>query len=276
MEKENKTINRLPVTRKALFKDILRNRWRILLSCSFLMLVFLIPLLISSFFKDYMILNLLNNPQYYSDGVFVGEGADKFRSINFVFLFINSFCILILFVYFCGVFRIFRQLIWSEGINFWSDFKKGISQNIWLFLRYGLLTTLLYFATWSLLYFANNLILTFVSLGVATFVFMPLVMVGMYYSVIYNASFRQRLTNVSFLYLKNALFILLVSILFEAFFFIEVIPSIYVIIKQVILLVSMFFILPLVILFGSLVTIYIFDKDINIYNHKDIYRKGLY
>ena len=276
MEKETKTINRLPVTRKALFKDILRNRWRTLLACSFLMLAFLAPLIVSSFFKDYIVLNLLNDPQYYVDGMFTEAGVTKFRSVNFIFLLINSFCILLLFVYFCGVFRIFRQLIWSEGINFWSDFKKGISQNIWIFLRYGLLVVMLYFAIWSLLYFANNLIFTFIALGVATFVFIPLVVVGMYYSVIYNTTFRQRLNNVSLLYLKNALLVLLVSILFEGFFFLELIPSIYVIIKQAILIVTVFLVLPLVMLLGSLITIYIFDKDINIYNHEDIYRKGLY
>lgn len=276
MKKENKIVNRLPVTRKALFKDILRNRWRTLLECSLLMLVFLLPIIVSSTFKDYMILNLLNDSQYYSGGVFTDAGMIKYKSISFIFLLINSFCILILFIYFCGVFRIYRQLIWSEGISFWSDFKKGISQNVWIFMRYGLLISILYFATWSLLYFANNLIFTFISLGIATFVFIPLVVVGMYYSVIYNSTFRQRINNVVLLYLKNALIILLLSIIFEAFFLVELIPSIYVIIKQVILLLLTFFILPLLILIGSLITIHIFDKDINFYNHKDIYKKGLY
>ena len=271
-----KEINRLPVTRKALFKDILRNRWRTVLACSLIMLLFFIPLIVSSFFKDYMILNLLNDSQYYVDGVFTDTGTVKFRSINFIFLLINSFCIFILFICFCGIFQIFRQLIWSEGVNFWSDFKKGISQNIWLFLRYGLLVALLYFTTWSLLYFANNLVFTFVSLGIATFVFIPLVVTGMYYSVIYNSSLNQRLINIPSLYLKNAPLILLIAILFEAFFVIEIIPVTYFVIKLVVLLLSYFFVLPLVILLGSLVTAYIFDKDINIYHHKDIYRKGLY
>lgn len=276
MKKEAKTINRLPVTRKALFKDILRNRWRTLLGCSFLFLAFLLPLLVASAFKDYMILNLLNNPNFYNNGAFTASGVERFRSINLIFLLIKSLCILIIFIYFCGTFRIFRQLIWGEGIYFWSDFKKGIKQNIWLFLRYGLLVVMLYFATWSLLYFANNMLFAFISLGVATFVFMPLVVLGMYYSVVYNSSFRQRVNNISLLYLKNALLVLLIAVLFEAFFLVEIIPSIYVIIKQIILLLLCFFILPFVILFGSLVTIYIFDKDININLHKDIYRKGLY
>lgn len=276
MEKPQKIINRLPVTRKALFKDILHNRWRILLSCSLLMLLFLLPLLVAIFFKDYLVLNLLNNHQYFVNGSFTEEGAIKFKSINFIFLLINSFCILILFIYLCGAFRIFRQLIWSEGINFWSDFKKGISQNIYLFLRYGLLVVILYFSTWSLLYFANNLLFAFLSLGIETFVFVPMVMVGMYYSVIYNSSLKQRLTNIPLLYLKNAPLVLLIAILFEAFFFIELIPTVYFIVKLSVLLLSFFFVLPLVILLGSLVTVYIFDKDINIEQHKDIYRKGLY
>ena len=276
MKKKDKTINRLPVTRKALFKDILRNRWRTLLGCGLLLLAFAVPLLVASMIKDYMVLSLLNDPQSYSGGVFTEAGALRFRSINFMFLLINSFFILILFVCFCGVFHICRQLIWSEGVRFWSDFKKGIAQNIWLFLRYGLLVVMLYFATWSLLYFANNLILTFIALGVATFVFIPLVMVGMYYSIIYSSSFGQRINNVSILYLKNALLVLLVSVLFEGFFFLELIPSIYIFIKQAIMLLLVFIVLPLVILLGSLITIYIFDKDININIHKDIYRKGLY
>lgn len=276
MKKESKEINRLPVTRKALFKDILRNRWRTLLACSFIMLLFSIPFIVASFFKDYMVLNLLNDAQCYVDGTFTEAGALKFKSINFVFLLINSFSILIFFVSLCGVFRIFRQLIWGEGVNFWPDFKRGIKDNIFIFLRYGLLVAVLYFATWSLLYFANNLVFTFISLGIATFVFVPLVVVGMYYSVIYNSTFRQRLNNVSLLYLKNVFFVLLVSILFEGFFFIELIPSIYVVIKQTILIVALLFVLPLIVLLGSLITIHIFDKDINAFTHKDIYRKGLY
>ena len=36
------------------------------------------------------------------------------------------------------------------------------------------------------------------------------------------------------------------------------------------------FVLPLLVLLGSLITIHIFDKDINAFTHKDIYRKGLY
>ena len=276
MEKPAKIINRLPVTRKALFKDILRNRWRTLLACSFLMLLFLFPLLVATLCKDYMILNLLNNSEYFSNGVFTETGMLKFKSINLIFLFINSLFILILFIYLCGVFRIFRQLSWSEGISFWSDFKKGISQNIYLFLRYGFLVVILYFSIWSLLYFANNLLFAFIALGIATFVFTPMTVLGMYYSVIYNSSLEQRLINVPSLYLKNAPLILLVAILFEAFFVIEIIPVTYFVIKLVVLLLSYFFVLPLVLLLGSLVTAYIFDKDINIHHHKDIYRKGLY
>ena len=271
-----KDINQLPVTRKALFKDILRNRWRTLLASSFLILVFSIPLIVASVFKDYMVLNLLNDSNLYIDGAFTEAGMVRFRSVNFIFLLIKSFCILILFISFSGVFRIFRQLIWSEGVNFWSDFKKGIVQNVGLFIRYGFLVAILYFTTWSLLYFANNLVFTFISLGLATFIFIPLVVVGMYYSVIYSTTFRQRMGNVPLLYIKNLFFILLISILLEGFFFIELIPSIYIIIKQGILLLLIFLVLPLIILLGSLITIYIFDKDINIYQHKDIYRKGLY
>lgn len=273
---ENKTINRLPVTRKALFKDILHNRWRTLLACSSLVLLFLLPLLAAVLIKDYILLNLLNDAQYFSNGSFTEAGIAKYRSINFVFLLINSFCILVLFSGFCGVFRIFRQLIWSEGISFWSDFKKGVSQNILLFLRYGLLIATLYFATWSLIYFANNLLFAFISLGLATFVFVPLVMVGMYYSVIYDSSLRQRLNNVTLLYVKNVPLVLAISLLFEAFFFIGIISAGYFLVKLVVLLLSFFLLLPLIILLGALITAYIFDKDININQHKDIYRKGLY
>lgn len=276
MDNQSKTINRLPVTRKALYKDILRNRWRTLLACSSLMLLFLLPLLTASLIKDYMVLNLLSDAEYFSNGLFTEIGAIRFRSINFIFLLVNSLCIIVLFVGFCGIFRIFRQLTWSEGISFWSDFKKGILQNIWLFLRYSLLVVLLYFVTWSLIYFANNLLFAFISLGLATFVFIPLIVLGMYYSVIYDSTLRQRLNNVTLLYIKNTPFILGVSLLFEAFFFIEIIPAVYFIVKLIILLLSFFLIFPLIILYGSLVTAHIFDKDININHHKDIYRKGLY
>lgn len=276
MNKEKRIINRLPVTRKALYKDVLRNRWRVLLSCSFLFLAFLLPLLIASFFKDYMVLNLLNNTEYYLDGAFTEAGVVKFRSINFVFLLIKSACILILFVYFSGIFRIYRQLIWSEGISFWSDFKKGVQQNIWQFLRYGLIFVLLYFTIWALVYFANNLIFAGIALGVSTFVFTPLVVLGMYYSVIYNTTFKQRIKNVCLLYLKNIFYILLISVLFEALFCLDFIPYIYILTKQAIILLISFFVLPLLILLGSLITIYIFDKDINNELHPDIYRKGLY
>ena len=81
--KEN-NINLLPITRKAHFKDSLKNRWRLLLKCDLLLILGFLPIFISILCKNVIVSNLIVNENYFLNNSFTETGLKLYRIIELI------------------------------------------------------------------------------------------------------------------------------------------------------------------------------------------------
>ena len=196
-----------------------------------------------------------------------------------LFIFSNAADILLyplLFILLGGVLRVFRQLCYSEGMLFSYFLKKGIKDNWKQFLIMGLVTALLKFGMNALITFYG---FNFYSIVVFVFfliIYLPVIVVYLYYSTIYASNIFISLRNSFYVYIRSIWQVLLfvvitfsLPILFEFFF-----TGLF--IKQTIYVFVSILALPLVILGGFLMLLDRFDKTINITEYQELIRKGLY
>ena len=113
----------LPTNRRRQFFDIIKIRWRTLFLVAGILFASSIPLFIAIIFKDVKALSLnssVTDKSELANLLFVNH-------IFFTLIFIP--CIAIIFVTLSGLLRIYRNIIWGEGVFFWKDFILGIKQN---------------------------------------------------------------------------------------------------------------------------------------------------
>lgn len=267
---------KLPINRKQLFKDILKNRYRILLLIGLMLFLFVLPLIAVSVWNDLTLASFFADSTNYVDGAMTESGQSLYKSIVINFTLFYSACLLVFAIGLSGVSHTFRQLCWGEGIQFFNSFGKGIKQNSLRFILLMVFMDIIFIAAGFLFVSVNALWPVIVVAAVGGFVFLPIVFVCFGYSAIYQNPFPKAFINSAILAIKHYPTTLLFSIIFILPFLIGFIPYGLSIVKAVILVIVMVIILPLLLLTGGLVLNSIFDKEINIEKHKEIYRKGLY
>ena len=119
----------------------------------------------------------------------------------------------------------------------------------------------------------------FYSIAILVFflaVYIPIVIIFLYYSVIYRSKLIYSLRNSSYVYIKSLLpsigftiVLLALPVLLEFF-----LTGLF--IKQFIYIVTIVTLLPLVILGGFLLNLEMFDRFINVTEYQELLRKGLY
>ena len=267
---------RLPVNRKQLFKDILRNRFRTLFLVGAMLFLFVLPLIAVSLLNDLTLVSFFADTNNYVGGALTEGGQALYRSIVINYSLFFSGCLLIFSVGLAGVSRVIRQLCWGEGIQFFDSFGKGIKQNV---LRYLVLTIVIdiIFISATLLFVVVGQIWAVVLVAaIGGLVLLPIIIFCFGYSAIYQNPLPKAFANSAILTIKNYPIALLLAIVSLIPFAINLLPYGLSIIKTTLLCVIAIFIIPLLLLLGGLMLNSIFDKDINEKNHKEIYRKGLY
>lgn len=260
----------LPVTRKAHFKDSIKNRWRLLLRCGLILLLFSLPLIICSFSKDFFLFSKVSAEEV--------EQKDYTNLVAFLEL-IYSFIILansaLFSVGLSGVLKIIKKVCWSEGVIFWSDFKCGIKENIRVTLLMCLLFGFNILLIRVLIIINLSMILISIIGFICVFIVFPFALLTIIYSSIYVLSFKQLMHNSILLFVRNYLFLFGVSLLLILLNGIDAITIPVLFTKQgvliLLLLISSIFIL---LLYEYLLNS--FDIDINKKNHPELYRRGLY
>lgn len=266
----------LSVNRKQLFKDILKNRYHILLLIGMMLCLFALPIIGVSIFNDLSLLSFFADASNYVDGVMTESGATLYRSIilNFTLFFDVGF--LILGIGLAGVARVIRQLCWGEGIHFFDSFGKGLKQNILRFIVLTIIFDIMFTAIRLLFLVVDVLWAAVLVSAVSVLALLPFVLVCFGYSAIYSNHLPKAFANSALLAVKHYPISLLFSIVCIIPFFIEFIPYGLSIVKTVLLIVFMVLLLPILILTKGLMLNSVFDKEINADKHKEIYRKGLY
>lgn len=271
-------MNQLPKNRYESFWDCIKNRFNVILNSGFLLLLFSVPLLFVINFSNLLIYetNLALKEGYITSH----DAAIRIFDISNWTNLLTILALMILAVGLSGVIRVYRQLIWQEGIFFWSDFIGGIKSdalhNVLIFMLVGCLNYLMQYTIRFGYFNTDSLALTFaISLSIAAFVVGVLILFFfVFQTVLYQLSFIAKIKN-AFLFLgKHALSNFIVLILMAAPWALLFVPHqiFYLIISVVLFLL----ILPLEVLIIMEYCFHIFDLYINKEHYPTIYRKGMW
>lgn len=264
----------LPQTRRSQFFDIIKNNYGLLFKVGLILLGILILSIVKGFFADY--LNILTLGAMKNGNLQEIEGQYWIRIIYVVSNGIDLILYPFIFVMLGGVLRVFLQLCYEEGVLFSYLFKKGIKDNWLHFMIMGFFTALLKLGMNALTAYVG---FNFYSIAILVFflaVYIPIVIIFLYYSVIYRSKLIYSLRNSSYVYIKSLLpsigftiVLLALPVLLEFF-----LTGLF--IKQFIYIVTVVTLLPLVILGGFLLNLEMFDRFINVTEYQELLRKGLY
>lgn len=260
-KKRQLNLNSFPSTRKALYFDILKKRWRGLFLLSFYFFLGMIPSLVS------LICRRIFLP-------LEGDAYSLFAFNTFYFI-LFSFGLLFLSIPLGGVLKILKHYSFGEPVFYKDDFLEGTKDSFLdLFLSILLFSLILLGSIEICLNPSLHIFLKGLFVGVLCFVLFPILLIVINEISIYSNKLRYYIKNAIYLYIKNFFKILLVSIL-------NLLPLFFFLIGNVVIMTTcliLFYLAtnPFLLLFDVIYFNYIFDKSINKDHYKEIYRKGLF
>lgn len=267
----------LPHSRRDVFRDVLKNRWKDLLKLGALLLLFSLPLLVFGAVGE---INAANIYAEYKNGVISAETcASEVAASNGAFALIKIIGYIIFSVGIAGSARVLRQIIWDEPLFFSEDFKDGIKiyggQFALAMFLYGLCSyTAVFFSS------AANGILYAIALGLGVFILLPAMFFWLSERTVYANKIGENIRN-GFMFYVRTLFksigmLLLAFLPFILEYVLEFFGLYNFIFKYSYLLICTFLFLPLGIMLWLLYTYSVFDKYINAELFPEILHKGFY
>lgn len=267
----------LPHSRRDVFRDVLKNRWKDLLKVGALLLLFSLPLLVFGAVGE---INAANIYAEYKNGAISAETyASEVAASNGAFALIKIIGYIIFSVGIAGSARVLRQIIWDEPLFFFEDFKDGIKiyggQFALAMFLYGLCAyTAVFFSS------ATNGILYAIALGLGVFILLPAMFFWLSARTVYSSRIGENIRN-GFMFYVRTLFksigmLLLAFLPFTLEYVLEFFGLYNFIFKYSYLLICTFLLLPLGIMLWLLYTYSVFDKYINAELFPEILHKGFY
>lgn len=275
--KNDFTGDNLPHSRRDVFRDVLKNRWKDLLKVGALLLLFSLPLLVFGAVGE---INAANIYAEYKNGAISAETcASEVAASNGAFALIKIIGYLIFSVGIAGSARVLRQIIWDEPLFFFEDFKDGIKiyggQFALAMFLYGLCSyTAVFFSS------AANGILYAIALGLGVFILLPAMFFWLSERTVYANRIGENIRN-GFMFYVRTLFksigmLLLAFLPFILEYVLEFFGLYNFIFKYSYLLICTFLFLPLGMMLWLLYTYSVFDKYINAELFPEILHKGFY
>lgn len=273
------TFDMLPSNRFEVFKDVFKNRYKVLLACGGALILFALPMILIYLTKETMLINI-----YRSLEEKLLEEQEALNEIFYVNNLLNIFMILgsLLFsLSLAGVIRIITKLVHGEGISFFSDFFTGIKVNYKTFLGSFLFFSIIYYAimyvknatvTYSLETQTSTLYY-YMQIFILLFIIAEIVWIFIMQSVQYKNTFSGKIKNAFILYIKAFPKWLIMSAFNFLFYSLFLIFSPIVIVFLVLLYLL---VLPLVLMLLILVTFQVFDQFINKEAYPELYDKGIW
>lgn len=275
--KNDFTGDNLPHSRRDVFRDVLKNRWKDLLKLGALLLLFSLPLLVFGAVGE---INAANIYAEYKNGAISAETcASEVAASNGAFALIKIIGYIIFSVGIAGSARVLRQIIWDEPLFFSEDFRDGIKiyggQFALAMFLYGLCSyTAVFFSS------AANGILYAIALGLGVFILLPAMFFWLSERTVYANKIGENIRN-GFMFYVRTLFksigmLLLAFLPFILEYVLEFFGLYNFIFKYSYLLICTFLFLPLGIMLWLLYTYSVFDKYINAELFPEILHKGFY
>lgn len=266
------SVNDLPKNRVELFFDCIRQRPWVLLRLGLLSFVFLLPLLAAGVFVDLYEYAVFVQ---YAEGLLTeAETASRIYSLYLYNILFSAVGYGIAGVAMGGVMNVIRQLVWGEGVFFFSDFIDGVKKNglcyLITFLLSGSLVGMIRFTVavggfnfWC-----------FLIADVALLFFLPLAFYVLAQSLVYREKYIGYWRNGIYLYGKTILKTL--AALIVAAIPLAVSAVRWIIVRYILLAVESVLVLPLVGTGLFLFSCNVFDRWINMQNYPELVDKGLY
>lgn len=267
---KNKVLSTLPVTRKAHFKDSIKNRWRLLLKCTLALAIGFLPIFICFLLRNIFISNI-----YLNADEITSEIKNMVLIINLSNLLAISVLSFVFSLALSGVCYIVKKICWSEGVQFFYCFKEGIKQNYKNTCLIIFLMFLLFDINALAFYFSINVIAFVIILSISLFVVFPFLLTGLIYSSIYIVNAKQFLKNVSILMFKSYFFSLGMTVLIVGVTALSFIIIVNPLLNIILWAICSLFVIYLVLLIYEYY-LNVFDLLINSKIHKELFRKGLY
>lgn len=266
------TINDLPSTRKEVFFDCLKNRFRYLFRCGIYLFLTCIPLLIIVLIKNVAI-NGIN------EALINGEIVEKEYNIIFsrymimydILIVVSGF---IISIGISGVSRIIRQLGWEEPLFFNKDFSDGIKMNYKFIAVHIFILTVVYLISDVAINAGEQFsLLRYIPILIFYFIIIPLVLYSIAQVNIYDISTTKTIKNSLLFFLKSVPVCIIFSLFIVFTSLVNLIPNFS--IGAVIYILIIIFIVPIFYLLWFLYSSYVFDKEINKTYYPEIVDKGI-
>lgn len=267
-KKSDFLVTSLPSSRKDQFFDIWKHNFSLLSAIGMILLLFLLPLLASYFFKDISLFATQNEN--------ISEEAKQsaYFFTKFFFCFLSSISIVVFFIGLSGVLPILKNLCYNEPIFLKDDLKEGIKANFKSFLSFGLIAGIIALAEGLIgLFFEGMPWFEGVLFGINVILVFPIIFTSCFLSLCYENPFISTIAKGASLYLRHvplllaALLTLLLPLLFDY------IPSM--IIKYPLVIALIIVYEPTALLFAMCSYLHYFDEDINLSQFPSHYHRGL-
>lgn len=269
------TKNMLPQSRKEQFSDILKLQWKKLLLIGLIVLLFSIPLMITSMAEDVYVNSIGESLEANTDVQQILLATLRYKN---VIAGINIILYAVLFVGLAGIARIIRQLIWSENVFFTVDFSLGFKQNVFQYIVLGMIFGTVVFLTT----FLSNLSLTksgvdslihYIPIGIVLVIVVPVVLYVMALAPVYSNTLWQNIKIAIVLYVGSPIKTILLIVACGVIFIPTIIPNLYAhLFGRIIsaLLTGFSFLLWTLYVYHRL------DKEINPEYYPELVNKGLF
>ncbi|MCQ2741988.1 MAG: hypothetical protein MJ239_01645 [Bacilli bacterium] len=268
----------LPHSRKDQFKFIFKTRKPLFLLIGLFLVLFSLPLLVSTLFLDFTINNAYN--LFQSGEITESSFYAFFYTDVMVFGIAGAILFLVFTVGLSGVFEILKKLIFSQPIFFWYDFRQGIKKNVKGFL--GISAFAAFFVILlSVLFRFVGPTFWFLITTVFFILFVYPIIVGLFvYKTFYEASFAEALRNGVQLFVIVHVKGILISLGFAIVPIVTNVLSALLVmtpmVSEFINIAYMLFVAPWYLLFVFSFYYSVLDENINKDNFEYYYLKGLY
>lgn len=269
--------NNLPLHRRGQFLDIIKNEWKTLLLLGLWFLIAAIPYIVIYALKFYGYSFLLG--AYQEAGISEEEIYNNLLIYNLIADSVNVISYIPFAIVFAGASRIYRNLIYDEGILFKEDFIKGIKT----MFKYYIVIMLIYGVIKIGVNFTVNM--SNLTGDIFTLILSGFLLIAFYVVIVPSLSFICNLQQIYKISIFNSIrssVKMTFSSIFIAFlfvlplYFVQYISIIAVLLFEILILIMIvLLIIPVYLLGWKLFVAYLFDKFINLDNYPDFYRKGL-
>lgn len=267
------TVDNLPKNRREVFKTCYKLFFKKILTLGFLLLLFSLPLLVTTFVCDYISVGL--KELYLASSLTEVEYHKNLFWLRMICSGVNIVGTIVLLIGISGGMKVVRQMVWDEPVFLISDFFDGIKQNFKTFLIIGIFMGLInVYNVFVLSVDLSTVFLQYIPFGAEVAFLFPILLYVSSQSIVYKNTFRGMSKNGFIFTIKKfpltMLFVLAFTLLLGA----HLIS--FIVIKYILLFLIILFVVPLFIIVWELFSFSVFDKFINQVNHPEIYKKGIY